>query len=61
MGKFATELSDITIFTSEDPKDEKITNILSDLTRKTTNNYYLTLYRDEAIRLGVSLMMKTIF
>ena len=58
MGKFATELSDITIFTSEDPKDEKITNILSDLTRKTTNNYYLTLYRDEAIRLGVSLMMK---
>ena len=39
MGKFATELSDITIFTSEAPKDEKITNILSDLTRKTPNKY----------------------
>lgn len=56
IGKFATALSDITIFTSEDPKDERITNILSDLTKKTTNTYYITLYRDEAIRLGVSLM-----
>lgn len=56
MGKFATSLSDITIFTSEDPKDEKITSILADMTKKAKNSYYLSLYRDEAIRLGVSLM-----
>lgn len=56
MGKYATELSDITIFTSEDPKNEGITNILADLSKKCHDNYYLTLYRDEAIHLGLSLL-----
>ena len=56
MGKYACELSDYVIFTSEDPKDESIFSILRDLSKKTKGNYYLTLYRDDAVRLAISLM-----
>lgn len=56
MGKIASELSDITIFTSEDPKYESLFGILYDLTETIQNKeYYMTLTRKEAITLAVKL------
>lgn len=56
MGEIATELADITIFTSEDPKHESIFAILYDLTSKLENKeYYITLSRKEAITLATKL------
>lgn len=53
MGLIATTYADITIFTSEDPKNESIFNIFYDLTKQITNHdYYLTLSRQEAIKLA---------
>ncbi len=56
MGDIATQYSDITIFTSEDPKHESLFGILYDLTSKLKNKeYYMTLSRKEAIRLAADL------
>ncbi|MDE7263913.1 MAG: UDP-N-acetylmuramoyl-L-alanyl-D-glutamate--2,6-diaminopimelate ligase [Anaeroplasmataceae bacterium] len=56
MGKIATELADITIFTSEDPKFESLFGILYDLTEDLGNKeYYITLTRKEAIALASKL------
>ncbi len=53
MGKIATELADITIFTSEDPKNESLFNIFKDLTKEIQDkDYYLTLSREDAISLA---------
>lgn len=53
MGKIATDYADITIFTSEDPKNESLFNIFLDLTTQLSDKeYYLTLSRAEAIRLA---------
>ncbi|MDE5867831.1 MAG: hypothetical protein K2H02_02700, partial [Anaeroplasmataceae bacterium] len=51
--------ADITIFTSEDPKNENIFGILKDLTKNLHNqDYYLTLSRKEAIQLATKLAKK---
>lgn len=56
MGNIATTLSDITIFTSEDPKHESLFGILYDLTQELKDKeYYLTLSRREAIDLAAQL------
>ncbi len=56
MGNIATNLADITIFTSEDPKNESLFGILYDLTSKIKDKeYYLTLSRKEAIQLAADL------
>lgn len=56
MGSIATSLSDITVFTSEDPKNESLFGILSDLTRELEDKeYYLTLSRQEAITLAARI------
>lgn len=58
LGEIATTLADITIFTSEDPKNESIFQIMSDLTSKVKGDYYLTLSRFDAIKLAKSLANK---
>lgn len=56
MGKIATHFADITIFTSEDPKNENLFQIFLDLTENLQDKeYYLTLSRKDAIKLAVSL------
>ncbi|MDE7105588.1 MAG: UDP-N-acetylmuramoyl-L-alanyl-D-glutamate--2,6-diaminopimelate ligase [Anaeroplasmataceae bacterium] len=56
MGTIAARLSDITIFTSEDPKHESLFGILYDLTKELQDKeYYLTLSRKEAITLAAKL------
>ena len=56
MGSIATSLSDITVFTSEDPKNESLFGILSDLTRELEDKeYYLTLSRQEAVTLAARI------
>ena len=56
MGKLAVMMTSTVIFTSEDPKDESIFSILNDLTNKiTSTDYYITLFREDAIKLAVKL------
>ncbi|MBQ9124856.1 MAG: UDP-N-acetylmuramoyl-L-alanyl-D-glutamate--2,6-diaminopimelate ligase [Acholeplasmatales bacterium] len=56
MGVNGVTLSDITIFTSEDPKNESLFGILNDLTKKLKNKeYYITLSRAEAIKLAARI------
>lgn len=56
MGLYASLNSKNVIFTSEDPKDESIFNIINNLSKKVKDNYYITLFRDDAIKLGISLL-----
>lgn len=59
MGEIAASNADITIFTSEDPKNESIFSIFKDLTRKLSGkDYYLTVSRKEAILLATKLAEK---
>ena len=56
MGLTAVNNADITIFTSEDPKDENIFQILYDLTKNINDkDYYISVDRKEAIKLAVKL------
>ena len=56
MGKMAVMMTSTVIFTSEDPKDESIFAILNDLTKEiTSTDYYITLFREDAIKLAVKL------
>ena len=56
MGKMAVMMTSTVIFTSEDPKDESIFSILNDLTKEiTSTDYYITLFREDAIKLAVKL------
>ncbi|MGM9971357.1 MAG: UDP-N-acetylmuramoyl-L-alanyl-D-glutamate--2,6-diaminopimelate ligase [Anaeroplasmataceae bacterium] len=56
MATIACKYSDIAIFTSEDPKNESILSILSDMTYNLKyDNYYLSFDRKEAIRLGCKI------
>ena len=56
IGKIATSKADVTIFTSEDPKDESVFSILSDLTKDLIDNdYYITFFREDGIKLAVNL------
>lgn len=50
MGRYATELSDLVIFTSEDPKTENPDKIIDDLTKNLTcDNYEIIPNRKQAI------------
>ena len=53
---FRSNYSDITIFTSEDPKHESLFGILYDLTKSIEDKeYYMTISRREAIQLAAKL------
>ncbi len=52
--KYATKI----IITSEDPKNELITNIFCDIIEKIKKEYYLVLFRKDAIKLGLELLDK---
>lgn len=56
MGLIGSKMSDILILTSEDPKNESLFSILYDLTSKIKKDYYITLSRLDAIKLGMRLM-----
>lgn len=59
MGSIATQDADVTIFTSEDPKNENLFSIFKDLTKKLHGrDYYLTISRKEAILLATKLAEK---
>ncbi len=56
MGLISTKLADITIFTSEDPKNESLFKIFEDLTKEIKDkDYYLTLTRYDAIHLATRI------
>jgi UDP-N-acetylmuramoyl-L-alanyl-D-glutamate--2,6-diaminopimelate ligase len=56
MAKIGVFLADVVIFTSEDPKDESVFSILSDLTKDIDNtDYYITYFREDGIKLAINL------
>lgn len=55
MGKYASNLSDTLILTSEDPKYECIFSIFSDLITFIKKDYYLTISRKDAIKKATEL------
>lgn len=56
MAKIGVFLADIVVFTSEDPKDESVFSILSDLTKDIDNtDYYITYFREDGIKLAINL------
>ncbi|MFI3251702.1 MAG: UDP-N-acetylmuramyl-tripeptide synthetase [bacterium] len=58
LGSIANHFCDKIIITSEDPKNESIVNIFHDLTKKIKKEYYLVLFRKDAIKLGLELLDK---
>ncbi len=56
LGNVANKYADKIIITSEDPKDEPLTNIFHDLIKKIKKEYYLVLFRKDAIKLGINLL-----
>ena len=56
MAKIGITMADVVIFTSEDPKDETMFSILSDLTKNLDNSdYYITFFREDGIKLAIKL------
>lgn len=59
MGRIATELSDYTILTSDNPRTEKPENIMEDILKGVTNNNYeVELDRKTAIKKGIEMLNK---
>ncbi len=58
LGHIANKYASEIIITSEDPKNELITNIFYDLITKIKKEYYLVLFRKDAIKLGIELCNK---
>lgn len=57
MGNLVLSLSDLTIFTNDNPRDEDPKQIINDLLKeKINNNYEIELDRKEAINKGISLL-----
>ena len=57
MARIATELSDFSIFTSDNPRTEDPENILNDMLAGVTNNKYIKIVeRDKAIKYGIDLL-----
>ena len=57
MGNLVLSLSDITIFTNDNPRDEDPKQIIEDLLKEKINeNYIIELDRKEAIEKGISLL-----
>jgi len=59
MGIISTELSDYVIFTNDNPRSEKPTDIINDITNDLiSNNYEVILDRKDAIIKGIQLLDK---
>ena len=60
MGNIATTLSDYTIFTSDNPREEDPNEIINDILKgvKTKDNYEVVVDRKEAIHRAISIMQK---
>ena len=57
MGKLVLELSNKTIFTNDNPRDEEPNQIINDLLKeKTNNNYIIELDRKKAIEQGIKML-----
>jgi len=57
MGNLALSLSDLTIFTNDNPRDEDQNQIINDLLKeKINNNYIIELDRKTAIKKGIELI-----
>lgn len=56
MGMVASNLSDVLILTSEDPKDESILKIFSELSEGIKKDYYLLPFRKDAVNLAINQM-----
>ena len=59
IGKTVTDLSDIVIFTEDDPRYEKVLDIINDMTRDVNkDNYKIIVDREEAIYYALSIAEK---
>lgn len=58
LGSIANTYASTIIITSEDPKNELITNIFFDLIKRIKKEYYLVLFRKDAIKMGLELCDK---
>ena len=60
MGNIATTLSDYTIFTSDNPREEDPNEIINDILKgvKTKDNYEVVVDRKEAIKRAIDIMEK---
>ena len=60
MGNIATTLSDYTIFTSDNPREEDPNEIINDILKgvKTKDNYEVVIDRKEAIKRALDIMEK---
>jgi UDP-N-acetylmuramoyl-L-alanyl-D-glutamate--2,6-diaminopimelate ligase len=59
MAKIGITTADTVIFTSEDPKNESVFSIISDLTKELDNaDYYITYFREDGIKLAINLAQK---
>ncbi len=58
LGSVANKYADEIIITSEDPKEELITNIFLDIISTIKKEYYLVLFRKDAIKKGIELLNK---
>lgn len=59
IGKVVTDLSDIVIFTEDDPRCEKVLDIINDMTQDVKKkNYYIYEKREEAISYALSIAKK---
>ena len=57
VGKLVLELSNKTIFTNDNPRDEEPNQIINDLLKeKTNNNYIIELDRKKAIEQGIKML-----
>lgn len=58
MGRLATNLSDYTIFTNDNPRNEKPEDIVNDMLSDVSNkNYIVNLDRKEAIHKGIDMLL----
>ncbi len=54
LGKIVTELSDYVIFTNDNPRDEKATDIINDIISElTTDNFKVVYNRKESIKYAI--------
>ncbi|HEY8365423.1 MAG TPA: UDP-N-acetylmuramoyl-L-alanyl-D-glutamate--2,6-diaminopimelate ligase [Haloplasmataceae bacterium] len=57
MGKITTDLADLVIFTADNPRDEEVSDIITEMIKGTEKNNYLVIEnREEAIQYAIRIM-----
>ena len=58
MGKVAQNLSDIVIYTMDDPRYEKVLDIVNEMVDKSKRNYLIEIDRKKAIHMALEMAQK---